>query len=55
MKAKIIETTNLQDKRVWLVKMKRADCEIVFTFVKKNQAKRIKQLHDETMPLITIK
>jgi len=52
-KAELIETTNYENQRVWIVKMVRSDCDVTFVFRKKSQAEQMKQLHDKAMPLIT--
>jgi len=53
-KAELLETTNFENKRVWVVKMIRADVDVTFVFTKKSQAKQMKQLHDKAMPLISV-
>ena len=53
-KAELLETTNHEGQRVWIVKMIRSDCDVTFVFKKKAQAKQMKQLHDEAMPLISV-
>ena len=53
-KAELLETTNYENQRVWIVKMVGSDYDVTFVFRKKSQAKQMKQLHDKAMPLITV-